>query len=102
MVVVEIAKDDARAFAENLWNNFYEAKVREMLKPYLSMKRATVKTTANGSTMGVQFPFDSSTINIPYVTSVASAAVDTQVWVAAPYSDMSNAIVIGTATLSNL
>lgn len=102
MAVIDFSNDEARAFAERLWTNYYEAKVRELLKPYMSMKRATVKTAANGSTMGVQFPFDSSTLNIPYVTSVASASVGDQVWVAAPYSDMSNAIVIGTATLSNL
>lgn len=99
---MSMTSDDARTFADNLWNNYLEAKVREMLKPYMSMKRATVKTAANGSTMGVQFPFDSSTLNIPYVTSVAGASEGDQVWVAAPYSDMSNAIVIGTATLSNL
>lgn len=99
---MSMTSDDARAFADNLWTNYFEAKVREMLKPYMSMKRATVKTAANGSTMGVQFPFDSSTLNIPYVTSIANASVGDQVWVAAPYSDMSNAIVIGTATLSNL
>ena len=96
---MSMTSDDARTFADNLWTNYFEAKVREMLKPYMSMKRATVKTAANGSTMGVQFPFDSSTLNIPYVTSVAGASVGDQ---AAPYSDMSNAIVIGTATLSNL
>lgn len=99
---MSMTSDDARAFADNLWNNYLEAKVREMLKPYMSMKRATVKAAANGSTMGVQFPFDSSTLNIPYVTSAAGASVGDQVWVAVPYSDMSNAIVIGTATLSNL
>lgn len=99
---MSMTNDEARTFADQLWNNYFETKVREMLKPYMSMKRATVKTAANGSTMGVQFPFDSSTLNIPYVTSVASASVGDQVWVAAPYSDMSNAIVIGTATLSNL
>ena len=99
---MSMTSDDARTFADNLWNNYLEAKVLELLRPYVLTKRATVKTAANGSTMGVQFPFDSSTLNIPYVTSIANASVGDQVLVAAPYSDMSNAIVIGTATLSNL
>lgn len=99
---IENINDETRAFAEQLWTNYYEAKVREMLKPYMGMRRATVKSTASGGTMGVQLPFENTTLNLPYVPSVAGAAVGDQVWVATPYSDMSNAIVIGTATLSNL
>ena len=85
--------EQMKRLADNIWKK---------IEPYFKVIRATVTSAASGGLMGVQFPFDDSSISIPYVTSMASAKVGDSVWVAIPYSKMQNAFVFGSAMFENL
>lgn len=93
--------EQMKRLADALWR-YLEPKVDKKVEPYFKVMRATVTAAASGGVMGVQFPFDASSISIPYVTSIASAKVGDSVWVGIPYSKMQNAFVFGSAMFKNL
>ena len=94
--------NEIKSLADKLWSNYFKAKVAEAVRSCPRMEKATVATAANGSTMGVQLPFDSTVLNLPYATSIAEAAVGSSVWIIMPYSSLTNGIVLGDAKLNNL
>lgn len=97
-----VSSNEMKSFADKLWNNYFKTKVQELVRSAPRMEKATVVTAANGSTMGVQLPFDETILNLPYVASAAEIAVGKAVWVIMPYSSLTNGIVLGDAKLSNL
>lgn len=93
---------ELKSLADSLYNNYLKSKIADQIKSCPRMEKATVVTAPNGSTMGVQLPFDETILNLPYATSLAGIAVGKAVWVIMPYSSLTNGIVIGDAKLSNL
>jgi len=53
-----------------------------------------VATAPNGSTMGVQEPFDTAVMDVPYLASAAGAQVGDTVTIEWVYG-LSNAVVVG-------
>ena len=83
---------DMKALADGLYA-YFEPKIKDLVKPYLKLWRAQVVTAPADGKIGVQFPFESDTITIPYTEWASTAEVGNSVWVAAPYTDLSNAVV---------
>lgn len=84
--------------ADNLWNGFFRAKVKEMLGSYLSYYRAKVIEAPSNGTVTVQEPFDHE-----HVIFCASSASGLQVGdecLVLMFGGPQNSIVIGNGTLS--
>ena len=88
--------DDALEF----WNAIkpkVETLIAEKTKACVRAKRATVVTAPNAQTgqIVVQFPFDSSTISLPYSSAVSGVEAGAQVWVLIPHDEsLSNGVVV--------
>lgn len=92
---------DLQLLAENLWA-YLKPKVQAMQSSNLSYYRAQVVAPAGrGKTISIQRPFDQTTQSLPFVSSAGDLAPGDQVTVLV-LGDPSNAIVLGTGTLSNL
>jgi len=65
--------------AQRLWDNFYAKKVKDTQTAMLRYYRAQVTTAAQNGKLGVKRPFDSTESFLPYVSSMAEAAVGAQV-----------------------
>lgn len=95
-------QNDAAAMlemAENLWNNFFETKVRDMLASCLTYYRAKVVTAPSNGLITVQEPFDDA-----HQVLCAAAASNLQVGdecIVLMFGGPINSIVIGNGTLSN-
>lgn len=83
---------DMKALADGLFA-YFEPKIKNMVKPYLKLWRAQVVSAATDGKIGVQFPFEDETVTIPYAQWASGADIGDSVWVAAPYTDLSNAVV---------
>lgn len=57
-------------------------------------KTVTVATPPNGTTMGVKEPFDTTVMDVPYVSTMAGAQVGDTVTIEWLYG-LSNAVVVG-------
>ena len=84
---------EMQALADALWEYFQE-KVERMTSSNVWYFRAQVTRSASGGKITVRRPFDTD-IALPYVSSMASAAVVLG-------SSLTNAVIIGDGTLSNL
>lgn len=91
---------EMQALADALWEYFQE-KVERMTSSNVWYFRAQVTKAASGGKITVRRPFDTE-IALPYVSSIASAAVGSQVTVFVLGSSLTNAVIIGNGTLSNL
>ena len=87
--------------ANNLWEQFFKNRVKEMLVNNVSYFKAEVKSTASGGKIGVQRPFDNTELHLPYAQSVSGVQVGDQVLVLV-FGDMSNSFIIAKADLSTL
>lgn len=87
-----------------LWEAFkpqVETLIEEKTKNCIRAKKGTVATAPSGGTMGVKFPFDNNTYNLPYSSAVANVEVGSQVWVITPYDNsMTNAVVVNNGSWS--
>ena len=93
--------ENIRELAYNLWNNFIKPRVKKMQNDNVRFFKAKVVTAASNGKITVQKPFDTGTMQLPYVTSAANLTVGSQCIVLV-LGDYSNAIVLGNGTLSNL
>ena len=91
---------EMKRFADRLWD-YFKPKVEELTHSNVWFFRAEVTKRASGGKLTVQRPFDKE-IALPYVSSIASAPGGSQVTVFVLGSDLTNAVVIGDGTLSNL
>lgn len=66
-------------FARNLWDTLFAAKVRETQKNMLRCYRAVVTTAASSGKIGVKRPFDETETFLPYVSTMETAPVGSQV-----------------------
>lgn len=96
------ANSQMKALADSLWNNYFQPKVADATRSCLRLEKATVKTAPSGGTVAVQFPFDDTVLNLPYVSSLSGLTAGQSVWVGIPYSDLSNGVVMFDATFQNL
>ena len=95
------ANQEMKMFADNLWNNYFKGKVQEMLKSHISFYRAQVVSAAANGVVGIQKPFETSTLSLPYVPSAeALLAAGAQAMVLV-IGEQSNSIVVGPPSLSN-
>lgn len=95
---------EVRALADALWR-YFKPRVEEMLGSYVSFYRAQVTAAPSGGKITVRRPFDDTALSLPYVGSMASAAVGTQVVVAVfgkQKGNTMNSVVLGDGTLTNL
>lgn len=90
-----------KMLANALWNNYFEKRVEQKLSGCMRTRRAQVATAPNGTTIGIQFPYETQVYNLPYVSLLANATVGQQVTVAYIYGSATNGVVIqnGTFTL---
>lgn len=74
-----------------------EALIAEKMKSCIRAKRATVVTAPNAETgkITVQFPFDKSTVSLPYSSAAAHVEAGSQVWVIIPHDEsLGNGVVV--------
>lgn len=93
-------EDAMQALADNLWQ-YFQPKIQSMSTAAVTYFRAKVVGTASGGRITVQRPFETTTLSLPYVSSISGAGVGTEVTVLV-LGSMSNAIIIGNGTLSGL
>ncbi len=86
--------ENMRALAEAMWQNYFAKRVDAKLAGCMRTRRAQVATAPNGTTMGIQFPFEDQVLDLPYVSLMADAAVGDQVTVAYIYGSATNGVVI--------
>lgn len=86
--------------AKNLWNNYFQQKVTEMMAMSLRFYRARVITAPSNGKIVVQQPFDVEQ-TLPYVSSAASLTAGQECIVLVLGSTI-NSIVIGDGMLTNL
>ncbi len=91
---------EMKRFADRLWD-YFKPKIEELTRSNVWFFRAEVTKAAANGKITVQRPFDKE-IALPYVSSMASAAVGSQVTVFVLGLNLTNAVIIGDGTLSNL
>jgi hypothetical protein len=87
--------------ARNLWDKYIKHRVKETQKNTVRYFRAKVTATAQNGKISVQKPFDTTTLNLPYVSSASGLAVNDECIVLV-LGDYNNCIVLGDGKLSNL
>ena len=92
---------EMKALADNLWK-YFEPKVKAATRDCLRMEKATVVSAPTDGKIGVRFPFDETTLLLPYASSLSNLTAGSSVWVGIPYSDLSNGVVMFDATFQNL
>ena len=90
-----------KTIADNIGKYVLENYVKPYNKSAVRFYRAEVVTAASGGKIGVKRPFDTTTLNLPYVTSAAGLAVGDQC-VVLVFGSPVNSYVIGDGSLSNL
>lgn len=91
---------EMKSFADSLWE-YFRPKVESLISSNVWFFRAQVTKAASNGKITVRRPFDEE-IALPYVSSMASASVGSQVTVFVLGSSLTNAVIIGNGTLSNL
>ena len=89
-----------KRFADRLWD-YFKPKIEELTRSNIWYFRAQVTRVAANGKITIQRAFDKE-IALPYVSSMENAAVGTQVTVFVLGSSMTNAVIVGDGTLSNL
>lgn len=74
-----IAGKDLAALMRDMWNNFFDRKVRETQVGMVRYYRAEVTAAAQNGKLTVQKPFDDTELNVSYVTAMEGAEVGRQV-----------------------
>lgn len=92
---------EMKTLADNLWK-YFEPKIKEATRACLRMEKATVVSAPENGKVGVRFPFDETSLMLPYASSLANLTVGDVVWIGVPYSDLSNGVVMFDATFQNL
>lgn len=92
---------EMKQLADNLWRYFLP-RIKDATRSCLRMEKATVVSTPANGKVGIRFPFDETTLYLPFASSLASLTAGSSVWVGVPYSDLSNGIVMFDATFQNL
>lgn len=90
--------NDMKTMADALWSYFADKYMIPYLSDSVCYFQATVTSAPNGTTIGVQRPFDNA-ITLPYAWSASTLAVGDNCLVMV-FGDMTNAIVVGTGDLS--
>ncbi len=93
-------RQEMKRFADQLWH-YFKPKIEELTRSNIWYFRAQVTAAASNGKITIQRPFDDE-IALPYVSSMANAAVGSQVTVFVLGSSMTNAVIVGDGTLSNL
>lgn len=97
-------KDQTQQEAVQIWN-MLRATVRKeiynLTKDCVRMKKLTVVTAPNGTTLGVMQPNDTTIFQIPYVSSLSGVQVGQVVLVQYWYG-MSNAVAVSLGDGSGL
>ena len=91
---------DMKRFADRLWE-YFRPKIEELTRSSIWYFRAQVTREAANGKITVQRPFDEE-IALPYVSSMANAAVGSQVTVFVFGSSLTNAVICGNGSLSIL
>ncbi len=91
---------DMKALADAIWV-YLEPKIRSLTQNSLSYFRAEVVAAPANGKITVRKPFDTTAMQLPYVSSAASLAAGEQCLVL-QLGDASNCIVAGNGTLSGL
>lgn len=91
---------EMKRFADRLWE-YFKPKIEELTRSNVWYFRAQVTKPALDGKITVQRPFDGE-IALPYVSSMANAAVGSQVTVFVFGSSMTNAVICGNGSLSIL
>lgn len=91
---------EMKQFADRLWEYFLP-KVEALTRANVWYFRAQVTKAAENGRITVLRPFDKE-IALPYVASMAAASIGSQVTVFVLGSSLTNAVIIGDGTLSNL
>lgn len=91
---------DMKRFADQLWD-YFKPRIEELTRSGIWYFRAQVTKEAENGKITVQRPFDGE-IALPYVSSMANAAVGSQVTVFVLGSSMTNAVICGNGSLSIL
>lgn len=93
-------ENEMKMLADSLWT-YFQPKVEKLVTSNVWYFRAQVTKAASGGKITVRRPFDKE-IALPYVSSMASATVGSQVTVFVLGLSLTNAVIIGDGTLSNL
>ena len=91
---------DMKRFADQLWD-YFKPRIEELTRSGIWYFRAQVTKEAENGKITVQRPFDGE-IALPYISSMANAAVGSQVTVFVLGSSMTNAVICGNGSLSIL
>lgn len=91
---------EMKQFADQLWE-YFKPKIESLTRSNVWYFRAQVSKAASNGKITVRRPFDEE-ISLPYVSSMAAASVGSQVTVFVLGSSLTNAVIIGDGTLSNL
>ena len=74
-----------------------DAEISEKTANAVRRRKMTVATAPNGSTIGVKETGSTTILDVPYVSSLSSAAVGSTVWCEWVYS-MSNLVAVSTGS----
>lgn len=94
--------DDMKIFADSLWK-YLEPKIRELTGSCIKFYRAEVEQAASNGKIVVKRPFDSVSLSLPYVSSMANAAVGSQVVVfvfGSNNNDANNSVIVGNGSFT--
>lgn len=97
-------KDQTQQEAVQIWNMLratVRKEIQTLTKDCVRMKKLTVVTAPNGTTLGVMQPNDTTIFQIPYVSSLSSVQVGQVVLVQYWYG-MSNAVAVSLGDGSGL
>lgn len=85
-------QDEVRAIQKAL-EPWVRRLIEDATRNCVRRRAVTVVTAPNGQTMGVQEPFDSTVMDLPYLSSMAGAQVGDTVTIEWVYG-LSNAVVV--------
>lgn len=97
-------KDQTQQEAVQIWNMLratVRKEIQTLTKDCVRMKKLTVVTAPNGTTLGVMQPNDTTIFQIPYVSSLSGVQVGQVVLVQYWYG-MSNAVAVSLGDGSGL
>lgn len=97
-------KDQTQQEAVQIWNMLratVRKEIQTLTKDCVRMKKLTVVTAPNGTTLGVMQPNDTTIFQIPYVSSLSDVQVGQVVLVQYWYG-MSNAVAVSLGDGSGL
>ncbi len=97
-------KDQTQQEAVQIWNMLratVRKEIQNLTKDCVRMKKLTVVTAPNGTTLGVMQPNDTTIFQIPYVSSLSGVQVGQVVLVQYWYG-MSNAVAVSLGDGSGL